>query len=388
MKPIVIIGSGHGGLTTAREIRQLDKNVEIIIISKEQVCAYYKPNLSKALAMKKSVDQLVMKTADRLENDLDVITYSYTNVAHIDTKENELCVMGLEGEQKIGYSSLVLAMGASPNNLPIIGDAKDEIVTVNSLDDYVVFREKIKNNTRVLIIGAGFVGCELASDLVSSQYHVDIVDLSQWPMQRMVPKEIGDAIPSSFPNGSSKWHMNTSVVKVSKSDDAIDVELSNGKKVSVDVVVSAAGLSPNCDLAFESGIKVCGGIGVDEYLRTNIENVYAIGDCAEINGNYLPFISPATHSAKALAKTILGNSTKLQIPGLDVAIKISTCPIVVSPSLKKTGRWVTTGKEGNFISRFIADDGGILGFAISGLMITHKNTLAQECIAANSLKTL
>ena len=388
MKPIVIIGSGHGGLTTAREIRLLDKNVEIIVISKEQVCAYYKPNLSKALAMKKTIDQLVMKTADRLENDLAITTYSYANVTSINTKENELSVTNLDGEKTIGYSSLVLAMGASPNNLPIIGDAKDDIVTVNSLDDYSVFREKIQNNTNVLIIGAGFVGCELASDLVASEYHVDIVDLSQWPMQRMVPKEIGDAITASFPDSGSRWHMNTSVVKVSNSKDSIDVELSNGKVITVDVVVSAAGLSPNCDLAFDSGIKVSGGIGVDEYLRTNIENIYAIGDCAEINGSYLPFISPATHSAKAMAKTILGDNTKLQMPGLDVAVKISTCPIVVSPSLKKGGRWVTSGGEGNFISRFIGDDGDILGFAISGLMITHKNTLSQECIAANSLQAL
>lgn len=387
MKPIVIIGSGHGGLTTAREIRLLDKNVRIIVISKDQVCAYYKPNLSKALAMKKTIDQLVMKTDDRLENDLEITTYSYANVTSINTKENELSITNLDGEQIIGYSSLVLAMGASPNNLPIVGDAKDDIVTVNSLEEYLIFREKIQNCAKVLIIGAGFVGCELASDLVASEYHVDIVDLSQWPLQRMVPKEIGDAIAASFPDGGSSWHMNTSVVKVSKSKGAIDVQLSNGKVITVDVVVSAAGLSPNCDLAFDSGIKVSGGIGVDEYLRTNVENIYAIGDCAEINGNYLPFISPATHSAKALAKTILGDNTKLQIPGLDVAVKIPTCPIVVSPSLKKMGRWVTSGKEGDFISRFIGDNGDTLGFAISGLMITHKNTLAQECIAANSLQS-
>jgi len=382
MKPTVIIGAGHAGLTTARELRQLDKDIEIIVISKDPVCAYYKPNLSKALAMNKSAKQLIMKTAGRLENDLQITTFSNSTVISIDPVVNEIVISGSLGTENIEYKNLVLAMGASPITLPIVGDAKDDILTINSLEDYGEFREAIGNNAKVLIIGSGFVGCELASDLTSSNYHVDIVDLSPWPMQRIIPKEIGDAISGSFPKDLAKWHMNTSVVKATKSKGMIDVYLSNGKVITVDVVVSAAGLSPNCELAFDSGIKVSGGISVDDNLTTNIKNIYALGDCAEINGHNLPFISPATLAAKALSKTLSGESTALQLLSLEVAVKISTCPLIVSPSLKKTGQWVTEGKGVDFVSRFIDDNGDVLGFALSGSKIADKNMLIKESIAS------
>ena len=101
MKPIVIIGSGHAGLTVAREIRQLDDEVEIIVISKERVCSYYKPNLSKALFSNKSPDQLVMKTAEKLEDDLNIITMSNTDVVKICSEKSVIDAVDSLGSRNI-----------------------------------------------------------------------------------------------------------------------------------------------------------------------------------------------------------------------------------------------------------------------------------------------
>ena len=177
MKPIVVIGSGHAGVTLIREVRQLDVKTPVILITKDKADTYYKPNLSKAISMGKSPDELVMKCAEQVELDLGVQVVSNAVVESIDTVNGSLKISGAKGQYSIAYKDLVFAVGAAPIELPIDGDAADQVLSVNTLDEYRLFRSEIKDKTNVLIIGAGFVGIEFASDLSNSDYQVDVVDM-------------------------------------------------------------------------------------------------------------------------------------------------------------------------------------------------------------------
>ncbi len=152
----------------------------------------------------------------------------------------------------------------------------------------------------------------------------------------------------------------------------VDIELSESIKLDFDIFNA---------ILKEAKIKVNRGIVVDEYLRTSINNVYAIGDCAEISGNTLPFIAPATFAAKALAKTLLVEPTILNIPNLAVAVKIPTCPTVVCPSLDLAGNWVVEGDAPDFIARFMNAEKTVTGFALTGKAISQKMSLLKDCVA-------
>ncbi len=381
MKPIVVIGSGHAGVTLIREVRQLDLKTPVILITKDKANTYYKPNLSKAISMGKSPDDLVMKCAEQVELDLGVQIVSNTVVESIDTVNGSLKINGAEGQCSIAYKDLVFAVGAAPIELPINGDAADQVLSVNTLDEYRLFRSEIKDKTNVLIIGAGFVGIEFASDLSNSDYQVDVVDMGDWPLQRSLPEELGSSIRNSFKEDTLTWHFGASVVTVNRQGEKLEVTLSTGKKLMVDVVLSAVGIKPNIQLAKEANISVNRGIVVDECLRTSHKNIYALGDCAELSGYTLPFIAPATFSAKALAKTLLGTVSELSIPNLAVAVKISTCPTVVCPSLTQGGVWDVDGESNDLIARYKNSEGQLLGFALTGKAISQKVSLLKECLS-------
>ena len=221
---------------------------------------------------------------------------------------------------------------------------------------------------------------ELSSDLFSSGYHVDVVDMEEWPLKRSLPEKLGLSIVDSFPNDKVNWHFGAAVVSVDHHNDSIEVTLSSGKKLQVDVVLSAVGIRSNTELAKAANVIVNRGIVVDNVLRTSIENIYAIGDCAEVSGHTLPFIAPATFAAKALAKTLLGSDTALSIPNLAVAVKIPTCTTVVCPSLSLEGNWKVEGESPDYVARFINEQGEVSGFALTGKSISQKVPLLKECI--------
>lgn len=380
MKPIIVIGSGHAGITLTRELRLLDKEVPIILITQDDGSAYYKPNLSKAISMGKSANDLVMKEVEQIKAEQDIFIKTHTKVTAIDPIGHAVTVDDGTGVERILYKDLVLATGASPFELPIKGDAKDEIISVNTLNDYRQFRNTIKKQERILIIGAGFVGVEFASDLFSSGYHVDVVDMEEWPLKRSLPEKLGLSIVDSFPNDKVNWHFGAAVVSVDHHNDSIEVTLSSEKKLQVDVVLSAVGIRSNTELAKAANVIVNRGIVVDNVLRTSVENIYAIGDCAEVSGHTLPFIAPATFAAKALAKTLLGSDTALSIPNLAVAVKIPTCTTVVCPSLSLEGNWKVEGESPDYVARFINEQGEVSGFALTGKSISQKAPLLKECI--------
>lgn len=383
MKPIIIIGSGHAGITLAREIRAKDKISPLLIVTRVNGDLYYKPNLSKALSMGKSADALIMKTREVLQVDLDLNIKSETDVISIDVSEQEITLVKDSEIERIAYRSLVFATGASPLDLGLETSAMNSVISINSLEDYLLFTSKLRKESRILIIGAGYVGCEFASDLSSTGHKVDIVDLSRWPLERVIPRALGAQLVEAFPSELVNWHFGCGVESVQDTADGIRAQLSNGKSIDVDLVISAVGLSPNKQLAEQAGIKVHKGIAVDQYLRTSAEQVYALGDCAEYDGSVLPFIAPASAAASALAQTLTGNEKPLVLPRQGVAVKLAYCPLVICPPMNfvgsdMKGSWQVNGSGSDLTAVYVDQNGEVFGFALLGKAVSHKTTLLKQ----------
>jgi len=384
MKPIVIIGAGHAGLTLAREIRALDKAMPITIISQDPIQAYYKPNLSKALSMNKSADQLIMKQLRALKRDLDAELLENTPVFKINHEKKSILCQGRDSENnkqetfELPYENLILATGANPIPLPIKG-ASGNVVSVNTLQDYSQFRKIIKDKKQILIIGAGFVGCEFASDLSSNGYQVDVVDRATWPLEKVVPEQMGTEIKHAISKDGVNWHFQSTVNEIVKDNQGkLSAHLSNGTIILSHVIISAVGLLPNIQLAKDTGLITDKGIVVDDYSRTSHYAIYALGDCVEYDGQSLPFIAPATLAAKSLAKTLTGNKTKLVLTPQPVGIKIANCPTLICPPHTKEGSWHVNGVDQDLEAAFFNNKKELCGFALSGEKISLKSEYLSQ----------
>ena len=189
--PILILGTGLAGYNLAREIRKLDKSVPLALVSRDDAPFYSKPMLSNALAGGKSAAALVMKTAERMAEELDARILPRRQVMAIDTAARQV---SLDGGEVLAYRDLVLALGADPIRLPLDGDAAAEVLSVNDLDDFARFSARLDGARRVAILGGGLIGCEFANDLLARGIVPTVFDPSPWPLGRLLPaEEIGRA---------------------------------------------------------------------------------------------------------------------------------------------------------------------------------------------------
>jgi len=382
---VVVIGSGHAGMSLVKEIRSQNKEISIILISKDNAASYYKPNISKALAMLKTPSDLITSSHNKISAELNIDVVNNATVHSIDPKTNTLSVEGENSSRTIAYQKLVLALGATPIVPTINGNAKRNILSVNNLNDYRIFREELSNKNRVLIMGAGFVGTEFASDLSACGYLVDVVDRGKWPLRSSMPFELGKAITESFNSTFVKWHFESMVLAANKVKGGINVTLKGGKCLQTDIILSAVGIRPNIELAIKAGLAINHGIIVNEKLLTSDKNIYALGDCAEISGLILPFINPASNAARALANTLLGHNSNVNFKNFTVNVKVPSCPTVISPSLVGRGHWTVKGSSQDWAARHTDANGNLIGFALTGKYLSSKNDFLQECILSTEI---
>jgi rubredoxin-NAD+ reductase len=276
----------------------------------------------------------------------------------------------------LAYGHLVLALGANPVRLPIPGDGADEILSINNLDDYRKFRENMENKRHIAILGAGLIGCEFANDLAAKGYHVTVFDVSPQPLGRLLPPEAGQFFCEKLTAAGVNFLLDTVVVKIDKVNGGYHLHYKDGGVVQADMVLSAVGLKPHTDLATAAKIQVNRGIAVDRYLQTNIQNVYALGDCAEVSGKILPFILPISYAGRALAATIAGNPTLLRYPAMPVMVKTPACPTVISPPASEAeGAWKIEMVENGMKALYQDGFNNLLGFALLGAATSERNTL-------------
>jgi rubredoxin---NAD+ reductase len=145
------------------------------------------------------------------------------------------------------------------------------------------------------------------------------------------------------------------------------------------------GLRPATELAQTAGLRINRGIIADPYLQTSAPDIYTLGDCAEICGLVLPFVQPILHAARALAKTLAGEATALHYPVMPVVVKTPACPAVVCPPPQGVqGQWQESVSTGGVRALFRGEDGGLLGFALTGMETVKEQTmLAAQILPAD-----
>jgi rubredoxin-NAD+ reductase len=372
---IVIIGSGLAGYTVIRELRKLDKTIPITLVTKEPGYFYSKPMLSTALASNKSAEQLVSTNAEGMATQLEMTILSEADVTAIDTAVQTITT----SKGSISYGKLVLGLGADQIRLPLQGNAANEVITVNDLEEYAQFRKTIEGKKRITILGAGLIGCEFANDLVLGSYEVDVIDLAPQALGRLLPGAAAQALQAKLSEAGVRWHFATTVQSVDRNGDFLTITLANGSVITSDVFLSAVGLKPRLDLAKAAGIATAAGITVNRQLETSANNVYAIGDCAEVDGLVLPYVMPIMQAARALAPNLLGQVTSLTYPAMPVMVKTPALPTIVSPPAKGVlGEWKINPVEGGLEARFESSDGKLLGFALLGTATAQRAALTKE----------
>ena len=375
MHPIIIVGSGLAGYNTAKELRKLDTTTPLVVIASDSSAFYSKPMLSNAIASKKTPVALALNTPEQMSEQLKGTVRAGTRVDAIDTAAHTLKI----GDETLHYSKLVLALGADQIRLPITGSGAADIQTVNDLDDYARFRTAIEGKKRVAIIGAGLIGCEFANDLAAGGYAVDIIDIAQQALGRLLPPEGGAMLKDKLAALGVQWHLGTSVQSVDSVAGTYTLTLANGASLQADIVLSAVGLKPRTALAAAAGIKVNRGIVADRNLATSAADVYALGDCAEIEGMVMPYVMPIMHASRALAQTLAGKTTAVSFPAMPVMVKTPACPTIVAPpAVGAAGSWQVEATAEGVKSLFNGADGKLLGFALNGAATAERAKLAPQ----------
>ena len=413
LDPIIIIGAGLAGWTTARELRKLDPGTPVLLITADSGDFYAKPSLSNAFQQKRTPAQLVTTPAARMAETHNVRVLAHTWVLAIDPVTRTLRTT--QGDFQ--YRQLVLATGAQPIRLPLAGTAIDQVQSINSLDDFADFYQRLTGADRaddqlesrprqVLIMGAGLIGCEFANDLAASGYGVTVVDTSVGPIAALLPEAASAQLQQALADLGVRWHFGTTVKAVNwapagsgESEDArpaLQVELSNGQLALVDIVLSAIGLKADLSLAQAAGLACERAVVVDATLQSSSPGIYALGDSAQYavgrwgaalddaaapvaGGRTLPYVMPIMSAARALAATLAGTPTEVLFPLMPVAIKTPALPIVVAaPAPGTAGGWHS---EEPGLWQFIDAQEQARGFTLTGKQTPRRAEQAKRVMA-------
>ncbi len=389
MKPIIIIGAGLAGYTVTREFRKLDKTTPIVMITGDSGGYYSKPMLSNAFAQNKGAQQLVTQSAIQMAEQLDVTLVTSTRVNGIDPVAKTIDT----SSGTYAFEKLVLAVGAQAIQLSLTGDAADKVLSVNHIDDYAAFRERIStpNNAaavRVAILGAGLIGCEFADDLAGAGHAVTLIDPSERPLAALAAPALSAGLKAALIARGVQFYFGTVAETVTRSGDHLRVTLANGTTLETDLVLSAVGLRPDLRLAQTAHLKTARGIVIDTAGQTSAADIYALGDCAEYTSTVdgttriLPYIAPIMTAGRAIARTLTGERTEIDLKPTPVLIKTPSYPLALIPPaahILATGTWSEeTTETGRTICRFYDANNVLEGFGVS----PHDNAIRQELLAA------
>lgn len=308
---VVVVGTGQGGYQAAASLRGEGYQGPITLVGEEPHAPYQRPPLSKAYLLgKQDTEGLLLRPAAfYAENRIDTL-YGET-VTAIDRAARRV---RLASGEKLAYEHLILATGARVRKLPIPGADLEGIVYLRTRDDSDLLRERLARADKIVVIGGGYVGLEIAAAARGFGKDVVVLEIEQRLMARSAAQPMSDFYADLHRERGVDLLLGTGAVKVEGVAGRVGAVLtSNGLRLAADLVVVGIGVVPNVEVAQAAGLAIGNGVAVDEFLRSSDPAIFAIGDacefpCVHAGGARvrLESVQNAVDQARAVALTIMG----------------------------------------------------------------------------------
>ena len=328
---IIIIGGVAGGASAATRLRRMNETNEIIMFERSDYISFANCGLPYHIGETiKDRNNLLVQTVKGMKDRFGIDVRVKTEVLKINPKEKTVLAKNLVTGEKYeeSYDKLLLSPGAEAFIPPIPGVHSKNIYSLRNMSDMDKIKSKVdKKVKRAVVIGAGFIGLEIAENLVERDIEVTIIEKSNQVLAP-VDFEIASEVHQHIKEFKTELFLNDGAKEFIEMGDKTKVKLESGIEIIADIIIMAIGVRPENKLALEAGLEIgkTGGIKVNEYLQTSDEDIYAVGDAIEvkhyINGaeSLIPLAWPANRQGRIVADTILGIRQKPYTGSLGTSI--------------------------------------------------------------------
>ncbi|MCP3763032.1 nitrite reductase large subunit NirB [Domibacillus sp. A3M-37] len=324
-RKLVVIGNGMAGVRTVEEILAIHPDkFEITIFGKEPHPNYNRILLSKVLQGDTTVESITLNDWSWYEAH-QITLYTGEPVIQINTGQKYVVTLK---NQIVPYDELIIATGSLPFMLPLPGAKKEGVTAFRDIYDCEKMVETSKKYNKAIVIGGGLLGLEAARGLLNLGMQVDVVHIGEYIMDRQLDPAAARMLQKELEEQGMNFLLQKNSAEITGHKRVKGLRFSDGSWREADLIVMAVGVRPNTEVVAGTDIETNRAILVDDYMRTNIPNVYAVGECAEHRGFVYGLVAPLYEQGKALAATLCGQehagyqgsvlSTQLKVSGVDV----------------------------------------------------------------------
>jgi 3-phenylpropionate/trans-cinnamate dioxygenase ferredoxin reductase subunit len=271
--PVVIVGAGGAGNACAEALRREGYAGPIAMFGAEDTVPVDRPNLSKDYLAGNAPEEWIPLRGEDFYREQEIDLHVGMRVTHIDLADKRV---RLHGGKSLPYGALVVATGASPVRLRLPGAGASRVLTLRTLADSRAIIAGAAGAARVVVLGAGFIGLEVAASLRSRGLEVHVVAPGAAPLGRVLGDALGTFVRKLHERHGVVFHLGTRATAI----EGPSVILANGEHIAADLIVAGAGVTPDVELAHAAGLAVDRGVVVDAHLRTSARDVWAAGDVA------------------------------------------------------------------------------------------------------------
>ena len=296
-RTFVIVGGGLAGAKAAETLRQEGFDGSVVVIGDESWRPYERPPLSKGyLRGEDPLDKVFVHAPEfDIDNAIDLRTGTRARAINLQERRVELT-----GGDSVTFDALLLATGSRPRTLPIPGADLDRVHVLRTLDNARRLRHSLTSATSVAVIGAGWIGCEVAASARQMGAAVTVIDPMPTPLFRVLGEQVGRVFAALHQDHGVTMRMGAGVQGLVGTSAVEAVALADGTAIAADVVVVGVGVTPRIELAKEAGLAVADGVLADASLETNAPGVFVAGDIAEAAHPFLGRRVRVEHWANAL----------------------------------------------------------------------------------------
>lgn len=361
-KKYIIIGNGIAGHSAALQIRKRDKEGSILIISKEPHYTYYRLKLTEMIANPLE-DKDIFLMSEQIAKDEHIDVLLAKGVEEIRTKDK---MIRLEDGEEWGYDKLLIATGSVPFIPKTEGQDKENVISLRTLDDLQYMKSHFADAETLVVIGGGLLGLEAAYALQGKGKQVHVVEMAPWLLPRQLDEPTSALLTQRLKDKGLVIHTGTSVAEILGDAKVTGVRLQTGEEIHADGVLFNIGVRPVTDLAKQTGLAVDKGILVDGQMQTNVEDVYAAGDCIEYHGMCFGLWTQSNAQGKVAGSNMAGDELVYERPKLFSNLKLGDITLFSSGDVQNYDEMREYQVDVANFKKFFFRDGKPLGAILFG----------------------